>query len=255
MPGLSVVIITFNEENNIGRCIDSVKQVADEVIVLDSYSTDKTLEIATSKGAKIHQQIFAGYGEQKNDALKLATHDLVLTLDADEALDSILTTEILHEKKSPAYDGYSMNRCTNYCGRFIRHGSWYPDIKVRLFNKKIGKWSNSRIHEKIEMSPASKIKHLRGDILHYSFNSIAEHVAQNNTFSSISAQFMFDKGRRTNLFKLLLNPSWAFMLSYFIRLGFADGLYGFIIAVNISHLTFLKHAKLLTLQLSKNKSV
>ena len=255
MPGLSVVIITFNEENNIGRCIDSVKQVADEVIVLDSYSTDKTLEIATSKGAKIHQQIFAGYGEQKNDALKLATHDLVLTLDADEALDSILTREILHEKKSPSYDGYSMNRCTNYCGRFIRHGSWYPDIKIRLFNKKMGKWSNARIHEKIEMIPASKIKHLRGDILHYSFNSIAEHVAQNNTFSSISAQFMFDRGRRTNLFKLLLNPSWAFMLSYIFRLGFADGLYGFIIAVNISHLTFLKHAKLLTLQLSKNKSV
>ncbi|MGZ5134101.1 MAG: glycosyltransferase family 2 protein, partial [Flavitalea sp.] len=148
MPGLSVVIITFNEENNIGRCIDSVKEVADEVIVLDSYSTDKTLEIATSKGAKIHQQKFAGYGEQKNDALKLATHDLVLTLDADEALDSILTREILHEKKSPIYDGYSMNRCTNYCGKFIRHGSWYPDIKIRLFNKKMGKWSNARIHEK-----------------------------------------------------------------------------------------------------------
>ena len=255
MPGLSVIIITYNEEHNIGRCIDSVKEVADEVIVLDSYSTDKTIEIATSKGAKIHQQKFAGYGEQKNDALKLATHDLVLSLDADEALDDTLIREILNEKKSPTNDGYSMNRCTNYCGRFIRHGSWYPDKKIRLFHRKMGKWSNDKIHEKIEMLPASTIKHLRGDILHYSFNSISDHVDQNNKFSSISAKFMFDKGRRTNLFKLLLNPSWAFIQSYIFRLGFLDGLYGFIIAVNISHLTFLKHSKLLTLQLSKNKTV
>jgi glycosyltransferase involved in cell wall biosynthesis len=254
MPGLSVIIITFNEQNNIGRCIDSVIDVADEVIVLDSDSTDRTIEIASGKGAKTYQQKFAGYGQQKNDALKLATHDLVLSLDADEALDSILKKEIASEKKSPTHDGYSMNRCTNYCGRFIRHGSWYPDTKIRLFNRKMGKWSNDRIHEKVEMIPASKIRHLRGDILHYSFNSIADHVDQNNKFSSISAEFMFDKGRRTNVLKLLLNPSWAFILSYIIRLGFADGIYGLIIAVNISHLTFLKHSKLLTLQLSRNKS-
>ena len=255
MPGLSVVIITFNEEINIGRCLDSVKEVADEIIILDSYSNDKTVEIATRKGAKIFQQEFAGYGEQKNQALKLASNDLILSLDADEALDNSLTREIFTVKKAPSHDAYLMNRCTNYCGTFIRHGSWYPDSKIRLFNRKMGKWSDDRIHEKIEMVAGTKVKQLRGDILHYSFNSIAEHVSQNNKFSSISAQFMFDKGRRTNVFKLLLNPSWAFFLSYFIRLGFADGLYGFIIAVNISHLTFLKHAKLLTLQLQKNKSV
>src|SRR5215211_5720675 len=135
MLALSVVIITFNEEKNIARCIDSVKEVADEIIILDSYSTDKTVDIANSRGAIVYQQKFLGYGPQKNDALQFCKHDLVLSLDADEALSANLVQEILHEKKSSAYDAYLMNRCTNYCGQFIRHGSWYPDKKIRLFKK------------------------------------------------------------------------------------------------------------------------
>jgi glycosyltransferase involved in cell wall biosynthesis len=251
MPALSVVIITFNEEKNIGRCIDSVVAVADEIIVLDSYSTDETIEIARGKGAVIHQQKFAGYGKQKNDALQLCSNNLVLSLDADEMLDNVLIAEILEEKKGAAGDAYLMNRCTNYCGKFIRHGSWYPDRKIRLFNKTIARWSKDMIHEKVEIPPGVKTKQLKGDILHYSFNSIEEHVAQNNKFSSISAQTLFANGRRTNLFKIIINPWWAFILSYIIRLGFADGLFGFIVAVNISHLTFLKHTKLMTLQRQK----
>jgi len=251
MQALSVVIITFNEENNIDRCIDSVKDVADEIIILDSYSTDNTVEIARSKGAIIYQQRFQGYGPQKNDALKYCSHDLVLCLDADEVPNNLLTQEILQVKKVPGHDAYFMNRCTNYCGKFIRHGSWYPDKKIRLFNKKMAKWSNGMIHETIELSPAAKVKQLRGDLLHYSFNSIAEHVAQNNKFSSLSAETLFSNGRRTNLFKIIINPSWAFLLSYLFRLGFLDGLYGFIVAVNISHLTFLKHTKLMSLHLGK----
>ena len=255
MQALSVVIITFNEEKNIGRCMDSVKEVADEIIILDSYSTDNTLDIVKTKGAVIHQQKFKGYGQQKNDALNLCSHDLILSLDADEALDNVLIQEILQEKKNPTHDAYMMNRCTNYCGHFIRHGSWYPDKKIRLFNKKIAKWSNEVIHEKIEMLSNTKIKQLKGDILHYSFNSISEHVAQNNKFSSLSADSMFSVGRRSNLFKLIVNPTWAFLLSYLVRLGFIDGLYGFIVAVNICHLTFLKHSKLMSLQRGKNKPV
>lgn len=251
MPALSVVIITFNEEKNIGRCIDSVTAIADEIIILDSHSTDKTVEIAGSKGAVVYQQKFIGYGAQKNDALQFCNNDLVLSLDADEALDNILIKEILEEKKGAPCDAYFMNRCTNYCGTFIRHGSWYPDRKIRLFSKTIARWSNDMIHEKVEIPPGAKIKRLRGDILHYSFNSIEEHVAQNNKFSTISAQTLFSNGRRTNLFKIIINPWWAFILSYILRLGFADGLYGFIIAVNISHLTFLKHTKLMTLQRQK----
>lgn len=248
MPALSAVIITFNEEKNIGRCIDSITAVADEIIVLDSYSTDETIHIARSKGAVIHQQEFAGYGQQKNDALQLCSHNFVLSLDADEALDEVLIKEILEAKKAPAADAYLMNRCTNYCGKFIRHGSWYPDQKIRLFNKMIARWSDDRIHERIQIPAAIKAKRLKGDILHYSFNSIEEHVAQNNKFSTISAQTLYSTGRRTSLFKIIINPWWAFVLSYVVRLGFADGLYGFIVAVNISHLTFLKHTKLMVLQ-------
>lgn len=254
MQALSVVIITFNEERNIGRCIDSAKEVADEIIILDSYSTDNTTDIARSKGAVIYQQKFQGYGPQKNAALKLASHDFVLSLDADEALSPELNREILAEKKASGHDAYVMNRCTNYCGKFIRHGSWYPDKKTRLFNKKMAKWSNEMVHEKIEMLPNARAKQLKGDILHYSFNSIEEHIAQNNKFSTISAETSFADGHRTNLFKIIVNPSWAFVFSYILRLGFIDGFYGFIVAVNISHLTFLKHTKLKTLQLRKNKS-
>lgn len=147
-----------------------------------------------------------------------------------------------------------MNRCTNYCGKFIRHGSWYPDRKIRLFSKKMALWNNGMIHEKIEILPNAKIKQLRGDILHYSFNNIEEHVAQNNKFSTISAETLFAVGRRTSIFRIIVNPLWAFISSYILRVGFLDGLYGFIVAVNIFHLTFLKHTKLMTLQREKNKS-
>ena len=254
MHPLSVVIITFNEEKNIARCIDSVREVADEIVVLDSHSTDHTVDIATAKGAVIHLQKFAGYGRQKNDALQLCTHDLILSLDADEALNEKLVEEIMHEKKNPVADAYQMNRCTNYCGQFIRHGSWYPDRKIRLIRKNMASWSDATIHEKMEVVPGAKIKQLKGDILHYSFNSIEEHVAQNNKFSTISAETLFLKGKRSNLLKVIINPWWAFILSYIVRIGFADGLYGFIIAVNISHLTFLKHTKLLVLQRQKKHS-
>ncbi|MBC7829366.1 MAG: glycosyltransferase family 2 protein [Chitinophagaceae bacterium] len=248
MRALSVIIITFNEEKNIGRCIDSVKEIADEIVILDSYSTDNTLEVARNRGAVIFQQKFQGYGPQKNAALQLSSHDLVLSLDADEALSNTLIREIQTEKRISGHEAYMMNRCTNYCGKFIRHGSWYPDKKIRLFSKKIAKWNNEMIHERIEMLPDTRIKQLSGDILHYSFNSIAEHVAQNNKFSTISAETSFKNGRRTNLFKVIVHPSWAFLLSYILKLGFIDGFYGFIVAVNISHLTFMKHTKLMTLQ-------
>jgi hypothetical protein len=252
MQELSVVIITFNEEKTIGKCIASVREVANEIIVLDSYSTDKTIDIARSAGALVYQQTFKGYGPQKNAALQHSKYDLVLSLDADEILNSTLVQAISAEKKALSYDAYMMNRCTNYCGKFIRHGSWYPDKKVRLFNKRIAKWSDDLIHEKIEIPTHATIKELKGDILHYSYHNIAEHVTQNNNFSTLSSEFLFTKGYRTNLFKILINPVWAFILSFFLRGGFRDGIYGFIVAVNISHLTFLKHTKLIMLQRSEN---
>ncbi|PWT78922.1 MAG: glycosyltransferase family 2 protein [Bacteroidetes bacterium] len=248
MEKLSVVIITFNEEHAIGRCIDSVKSIADEIIVLDSYSTDRTVEIAIEKGARVTRQKFAGYIEQKNDALALASFPFVLSLDADEAVDEQLGQSISQIKSSFPSPAYTMNRCTNYCGQFIRHGSWYPDKKLRLFDKRIARWGGINPHDKVIMDKAAQAIHLKGDILHFSYRSVDEHVQQNNRFSTISAAAIYGLGKRTNLFKIVINPFWAFLQSYFVRAGFLDGFYGFVIAINIAHLTFLKHVKLYLLQ-------
>jgi glycosyltransferase involved in cell wall biosynthesis len=248
MELLSVVIITFNEEKNIGRCIDSVLPVADEILVLDSNSTDKTVDIARQKGATVHQQAFLGYVEQKNKALSMAKHHLVLSLDADEALDSVLRHSILAVKDNFQFKGYTMNRFNNYCGKFIRHGSWYPDSRMRLADKSYVQWAGDNPHDTLTFTSPQSQKHLKGNILHYSFTSFEEHAAQNNKFSSISADSLFKRGRKTNLFKVAFNPFWAFVRSYLVRLGFLDGFYGFVIAVNIAHLTFLKHSKLYKLQ-------
>ncbi|HVT84781.1 MAG TPA: glycosyltransferase family 2 protein [Chitinophagaceae bacterium] len=252
MKPLSVAIITLNEEKNIFRCLDSVKDLADEIVIVDSFSTDKTREIVLQFGARFIEHAFEGYIQQKNRALQQTAHDNVLLLDADEALSGELKKSILKEKENnfPA-EAYRMNRCTNYCGKFIKHGLWYPDQKVRLIKKQIGEWGGVNPHDKIVLQPGTEIKHLTGDILHYSYNSIDEHVAQNNKFSSISAAALFQQGRKTNWFKVVFNPTWAFIHSYFLRLGFLDGFFGYVIAKNISHLTFLKHSKLYQKQKGK----
>ncbi len=248
MEKLSVVIITYNEEKNIGRCIDSVKEVADEIVILDSLSTDRTKEISLAKGARFFESPFSGYIEQANKALDLAIYDWVLCLDADEALSPVLIKSILKEKKKFLYQGYTMNRCSNYCGRFIRFGSWYPDTKLRLFNRNNARWTGINPHSVVEFLSAEKSKWLKGDIFHYSYNSIEEHTQQNERFSTIAAQSYLKLGKRSNWFKMTINPLWAFVRSYFIRLGFLDGYFGFVIAGKIAQLTRLKYKKLYLLQ-------
>jgi hypothetical protein len=146
-----------------------------------------------------------------------------------------------------------MNRCTNYCGRFIRHGSWYPDKKLRLFDKRIARWGGTNPHDKIKLDSRCTARHLKGDILHFSYASIEEHVQQNNKFSTISASSLFNSGKRTNLVKMVVNPFWAFINGYFLKAGFLEGFYGFVIAVNVAHLTFLKHIKLYQIQVKNRK--
>jgi len=249
MNSLSVVIITFNEERNIERCLDSIKTIADETIVLDSFSTDKTVEIAKKKGAIVKQQKFLGHIEQKNSALAFATNNYILSLDADEALDEQLIQSISQVKMNFTAKAYNFNRCTNYCGRFIKNGSWYPDKKIRLFDKRIAKWGGINPHDKIELTEkAITNQHLKGNILHYSYYTIEEQVIRNNLYSSISAEALNSMGIKSNWIKILINPSWRFIYGYFIRLGFLDGFYGFIIAINCAHETFQKYVKLYQLQ-------
>jgi glycosyltransferase involved in cell wall biosynthesis len=244
MEKLSVVIISFNEEKNISRCIDSVKAVADEILILDSNSTDQTVAIAESKGAVVKQEVFKGFIQKKNKAVELASYDYVLSLDADEALDPVLSDSICRAKENFKSHAYRMNRCSNYCGKFIRHGSWYPDTKIRLFDRKIALWGGTNPHDKIILPDNTETEHLKGDILHYSYHTISEHVAQNNKLSTLAAESLFASGKKTNLFNVFAHPWWAFFQCYVIRAGFLDGLFGLVIAIQISHMTFLKHLKL-----------
>lgn len=250
MHPLSVVIITFNEEQNIRRCIESVEKVADEIIVLDSFSKDRTVEIARNMGAIIHQERFRGYIGQKNLAMQLASHNYILSLDADEALDEELTASILAEKENFPHRAYRMNRCTNYCGRFMRHGLWYPDKKIRLFDRRIAKWGGLNPHDKIELQEGFAYHHLNGNILHYAFDTAEDLVWRNNRISSIAAMSLYNIGRRSSWYKMIVHPAWAFINGYFFRLGLLDGFEGFSFAINISHQVFLKYSKLYKLQRS-----
>jgi hypothetical protein len=171
-----------------------------------------------------------------------------LSIDADEALDERLVEAISKEKQQFRTRAYSMNRCANYCGKFIRHGIWYPDPKVRLFDKRIASWGGTNPHDRIELKEKTDVSHLHGDILHFSYDSIEEHMIQSNNFTTISAASMFEKGQRSNWIKILVNPFWTFLNGYFIRGGFLDGYYGFVIAINSAHQTFLKYIKLYRLQ-------
>lgn len=248
MIKLSVVIITFNEEKNIQRCINSVQAVADEIVVLDSFSTDKTSEICQSNGVKFYTHKFDGHIEQKNRAITYATSPYVLSLDADEALDQTLIESIQRIKQNWTHDAYEMNRLTYYCGKWIKHCGWYPDRKLRLWDTRKGSWGGINPHDRYEMHKGSTILHIKGDILHYSYYSIEEHYKQLDYFTTISAKAYFEKGKRAGFVGIWLSPVIKFMRDYFFKLGFLDGKYGFIICRLSAYATHLKYVKLKKLQ-------
>jgi glycosyltransferase involved in cell wall biosynthesis len=220
-----------------------VKGVVDEIIVVDSHSTDKTREICDQYNVKFISQDWLGYSATKNLGNKLAAHDWILSLDADEALSSKLKNSILKEKQDFKYDAYIMRRMTNYCGKWIRHCGWYPDPKTRLWKKSLGEWDGD-IHETINLAPAAKVGKLAGDILHYSISTIFQHIEQINKFSEIHSQSAFKKGKRSHLMALLLKPTERFFTTYLFKLGFLDGYNGFLISVLTAHSVFLRRVKL-----------
>ena len=242
---LSVVIITFNEERNIARCLTSIKEIADDIVVVDSFSTDTTEKIVREHGARFVQHAFAGHIEQKNWAITQAQFPWVLSLDADEALDATLLNAIKEVKAGKAVaDGFTMARLTNYCGTWVKHGGWYPDIKLRLWNSRKGRWVGTNPHDRYEMEPGSRIEKLQGDLLHYSYNSVADHLRQVNYFTDISSRALYAQGKRASWTKLLVIPVAKFIGDYIFRGGFLDGYHGFVIARISAQATFLKYAKL-----------
>jgi glycosyltransferase involved in cell wall biosynthesis len=244
---LSVVIITYNEERNIARCLEAVHGVADEVVVVDSFSTDDTVPISQQLGARVVQHAFEGYVQQKNFATAQALHHHVLQLDADEVLTEELRQSILAAKNNWQGAGYTLARLTNYCGSWVRHGGWYPDRKLRLYDRRLGQWEGLLLHERYEVAVGQSVSALTGDALHYSYDSVEQHVQQLNRFTSIAADELWLRGKhRVSLFHLLLKPWWKFVHGYFFRLGFLDGFAGLSIATISAWGVFLKFAKLKT---------
>ena len=241
---ISAIIITFNEERNIGRCLESLRGVADEVVVVDSYSSDGTEAICNKYGVRFIKHRFLGHIEQKNWAILQATYPYMLSLDADEALSDELRASILRVKNNWTHDGYYFNRLTNYCGRWIRNTSWYPSRKLRLWDARKGRWGGFNPHDRFYLDRGSTRKFLKGDILHYSYYTVSEHLEQMNSFSTILAKSYYDRGRRVYFFSLVLHPLWRFLKDFIIRTGFLDGYYGFIVSVNSAHEVFMKYVKL-----------
>lgn len=246
---LSAVIITFNEEKNIERCLTSLQGVVDEIIVVDSFSTDQTEAICKKFEVKFILHKFDGHIQQKNWAKDQANNDFILSLDADEALSDDLKESIKQVKQRGFdRDGYSMNRLTNYCGKWIRHTAWYPDVKLRLFNRTRGTWGGTNPHDEFLLIKEGSKEHLKGDLLHYSFYTTEEHLIQIAKFSTIGAKALHAKGTRSNWLKIVVKPIARFLKNYIVRSGFLDGKEGFAISKYSAYANYLKYQKLLKLQ-------
>lgn len=241
---LSLAIICLNEAANIERCVRSVP-FATDVVVLDSHSTDRTREIAMACGARVFNEDWRGFRAQKQRATDLCAHDWVLSLDADEALSDEAQAELrelLASSSLNSFDGYELPRLSWNLGRWIRHGGWSPDLQLRLFHRKRASWQGGEhVHERVS---AANVARLRGAILHWPFENLAEQVATNNRYSGLGADELRARGVRFSLAKLLWKPGSKFIETYFIKRGFLDGLPGFIIAVGAAYSVFLKFAKL-----------
>lgn len=244
MNKISAVIITYNEEKNIERCLISLQDVVEEIVVVDSFSIDKTEEICKKHNVRFIQHAFDGHIEQKNRAMNLAKNDYVLSLDADEVISEKLKKSILKIKNNLEFDAYYFNRLNFFCGKAIKHGTWYPDKKTRLWNKNKGKWGGTNPHDTVILEKNTTQQYLTGDLLHYSFTSINQHIAQINKFSTIKAKIAFKAGKKSSIFKIIFRPYIKFIIAYCIRLGILDGFYGLVIAGNSAHSEFLKQVKL-----------
>jgi glycosyltransferase involved in cell wall biosynthesis len=248
MRNLSVVIITLNEAESIADCIDSVSEVADEILIVDSFSRDKTVTIALGKGVRVIQNKFEGHIEQKNFAKNMASFDFVLSIDADETLSKELKESILAVKQSGAEDGYLMNRLNFYCGKPIRSCGWYPDTKLRLWDRTKGEWEGLNPHDKFQLSPFTTVGKLRGDILHQTYPTHQALLGQVEKFATISARHLKGRSFWYLASKLLFSPAYKFIRNYFFKSGFTEGAIGFTICYHQSREVFLKYFRAIRLK-------
>lgn len=251
MRKISAVIITLNEARNISRCLRSLEGIADEVVVLDSGSTDATQELCRAHGARFFEHPFISYSDQKNRANALATHDLIFSIDADEVLSDALRAALAHLKSSPdatQTDAWQMNRMTNYCGQWIRHSGWYPDRKIRLFDRRKAAWGGPNPHEILELAEGTQVGFLHGDLLHYSYATVQEHLDKTRRYNEMSIRNLLAKGRRSNWLQVIFSPVFKFFRNYILKAGFLDGRAGFTICRIAALETYWKYRGLMRKQ-------
>lgn len=246
MEKLSVAVITLNEERNIGRCLQSVAGLADEIVVIDSFSTDQTEQICKSFGARFETHVFKGYIEQKSYAVERCSNDFVLVIDADEALSDTLIQSIrLEKEKGFSANCYQFNRLTNYCGQWIYHCGWYPDQKLRLFHRAKVYFGGQNPHDRVfPSSENEKVQHLKGDLLHYSYYTLEEHYRQADRFASIAAKALNQKGKRSTYLLAAIKTTAKFIRNYIVKAGFLDGQMGFRICKINALETWWKYTRL-----------
>jgi glycosyltransferase involved in cell wall biosynthesis len=244
---LTVTVITRNEAANLQGALESVKW-ADEIVVVDSRSSDETVEIARRHATRVETHDWIGYSAQRNYAADIAAHDWILALDADERVPPALAAEIQQiMQKGPTAGGYRMPRVSYYLGRWIKGTDWYPDYQLRLYNRRIGQFNGKRVHESVELSHG-KPGTLHNDLQHYPYRDISDHVTSIDHYTTLAAEEWFAAGRRTHALDVVLHPPAAFFRNYVLRRGFLDGTAGFLISVLNSYYVFLKILKLWELQ-------
>lgn len=226
---ISAAIITLNEERNIARCIDSLRDIADEILVMDSGSIDRTEEICKEKDVKFFFQPWLGYAQQKNHLNKQASYDMILSIDADEEISPALSMEILALKKECTHGVFALNRLTNYCGTWIYHSGWYPDFKVRLFPKEYV-WEGDVVHESLRVPKGITPVFLKGHLNHYSYYSLEQHRKRADYYSSLTAIKYANEGKTVFIGKPVLSAVFRFFAMYLFKFGFLDGIAGFHIA-------------------------
>ena len=238
---ISATLITCDEERNIARAIESLR-CCDEIVVVDSGSLDRTVELASKLGARVIENPWKGYAEQKNFAAEQAKYDWILSLDADEALSEALEAEIWRLKKStPGCDAYTVPRMAQYLGRWILHSGWYPDRKVRLYDRRRARWVGKFVHESVEVN--GRLGELQSNLLHFTCSSLSEHMRTLDRYTTLAAEELVSQGRTIRWTDLVLNPLWTFARTYFLQAGFLDGIEGLTIAYMGAFYNFLKFSK------------
>ena len=238
---ITATIITLNEERNIARAIESLR-CCDEILIIDSGSIDRTVELAQNLGVQVIEAGWLGYAAQKNWAAEQAANDWILSLDADEALSEALEAEIWNLKKSgPQHDAYTMPRLARYLGRWILHSGWYPDRKIRLYHRAKAQWVGEFVHESVQVD--GRLGHLDSNILHFTCDSLSEHLKTLDKYTTLAAQEIAARRVKVPLYRLILDPPWTFLRSYILKRGFLDGHEGLIIAYMAAFYTFLKYSK------------